>query len=597
MKAVAGRRARLAAAALAACGAWVAVALVYRASMRVTFTRDIAPLAFARCAVCHRPGQSGPFSLLTYADYREHGHDIADVVEDRYMPPWKPSDRNGRFIGDRSLKASQIALFRRWVDDGMIEGDPADLPPMPKWPKDFQLGEPDAVVHLDTPYVLGPSGQDEYRNFVIASPVESLKYVVAWELKPGSRAVHHAILKVDRMGNARRADAADPGPGFGAMEFDGAQAPDGFYLVWAPGKSAARVHDGSAWRLDAHTDLVLQLHMQRLGKPERIDPQIALYFSDVPPTQRRYSVRIGDLPIDIPPGEKHYRMTDSYTLPAPVRILGMFPHAHYLARKMRIWSTLPDGSRLPLLEIDDWDFNWQDEFDYVSPPLLPAGSTLQMEFTYDNSSDNVRNPNRPPKRVRDGVNSTDEMGNVTFQAMPVRPAELDVLLESKYRRQLSRARSPETHYNLANALARQGKNAEAIAEYHAAIAMDPKLKPAHYNLAGVLLAIDEPAEAVPELQTAVALAPLDVQAHLALANALERLGRVDEALGQLDAVLQRDPRDALAHVMLADALRGRGKLEAARTHYAEALRLRPAWRAAEAGLAALATARHPPAAR
>jgi tetratricopeptide (TPR) repeat protein len=363
--------------------------------------------------------------------------------------------------------------------------------------------------------------------------------------------------------------------------------------VWAPGKAPARATDGSAWRLDAHTDLVLQLHMQRTGRSERVAPEIGLFFSDKPPTKRRYSVRIGDLPIDIAPGERDYHMTDSYVLPADVRILSMFPHAHYVAKKLRVWSHLPDGRELELLRIDDWDFNWQDEYTFVDAPLLPRGSTLQMQFSYDNSAGNPRNPNRPPRRVRDGKQSTDEMGNVTFQALPARAQDLDVLLESKYRRQLARGRSAEMLYNLGNTLSRLGKNADAIEQYRAALELEPKLEPAHFNLAGALLAQGAAEQALPELEAALSIAPDDLDARLTLGQTLQQLGRSPDALAQYERAVASDPNSAAAHVLLGDALRARGDARTARAHYNEALRLRPDWPPARDGLNALASTKAP----
>lgn len=549
------RALQLALALAAVGGAWYSAARAYRDSLRVTFSRDIAPIGYAHCTPCHRPGQAGPFSLIDYADYRAHARDIADVVEDRYMPPWKPHDRSGKFLGQRTLSEAQIATIRRWVDEGRAEGDARDLPPLPTWPKDWQLGEPDAVIRLPEPYRFAGSGEDEYRNFVIASPVAAGRFVVGWELHAGNRAIHHAILKVDRMGNAKRADAADPGPGFSDMEFDGAQAPDGFYLVWAPGKTPRRETDGSAWRIDGATDLVLQLHLQRTGKSELIDPRIALYFADKPPSQRRFSMRIGDPPIDIPAGASDYRISDSYTLPADVYILGLFPHAHYLAKRMRVFSRAADGRELTLLRIDDWDFNWQDEYTFAEPPLLARGSTLQMEFSYDNSAQNERNPNHPPERVRSGKRSVDEMGNVTFQARPAQPRDLDVLLESKYRRQLGPTPSAETLYNLANALARQDKHGEAAERYQAAIARDPQLSAARYNYAGLLLREQQPARAIPQLERVLEQRPEDGEARLALGHALELVGQLDRAIAQYRLVVSADPTQALARRMLADAQR------------------------------------------
>jgi len=535
---------------VAAAATWYFAVQAIRDSVRVTFARDIAPITFAQCAPCHRPGQSGPFDLLSYADYRKHGRDIADVVEDHYMPPWKPSARDGRFRGQRSLNDAQIALIRQWVDDGMVEGDATDLPALPSWPKEWQLGQPDAIIELEAPYALGASGLDEYRSFVIAAPVHELRYVVGWELHPNSRAIHHAILSIDRMGNARRADAKDPAPGYSSMGSDIAQSPDGFYLVWAPGKVPVRVEDGSAWRLDARTDLVLEMHMQRTGKVESMHPTIGLYFSDKPPTQRRISLRIGDQKIDLAPGQSDFRITDSFTLPADTRLLGMFPHAHYLAKTVDVSAKLPSGEPLELLRIDDWDFKWQDEYTFTEPLLLPAGTTLQLEIHYDNSDGNVHNPRRPPVRVRNGKQSTDEMGNVTFQAMAVHPNEIDVLLEAKYRAQLARGAGASVAYNLANTLASQGKADAAIAQYQAVLALEPTLEPAHANLAGLLVSMSRFAEALPHLDAALADRPDDHYARLLRGQTLIALARRREGISELQRVLDEVPSNSQARDLL-----------------------------------------------
>jgi tetratricopeptide (TPR) repeat protein len=523
---------------------------LWRAADRPTFTRDIAVLGFKHCAPCHRPGQSGPFSLLSYDDYRAHARDIVDVTEERYMPPWKPRNRPGTFQAERGLSAAEIALFRRWFEQGRAQGDARDLPEPPRWPSGWSLGEPDVVVQLPAAYALAPSGDDEYRNFVIPSPVSAGRWVVGWEFESGSRAIHHAILRVDRMGNARRADAADPAPGFEDMEFAGAQAPDGFYLVWAPGKSARKPSDGTAWRIDAATDLVLQLHLQRTGKTEQVNPRIALYLSDTAPSQRRFSLRIGDTPLDIPAGAADYRSHDSVSVVADLRLLALFPHAHYLAKRMRVSAQLPDGRELELLRIDDWDFNWQDEYTFVSPPLVPRGSTLSMEFSYDNSASNTHNPSRPPVRVRDGKRSIDEMGNVTFQALPVDPGALDVLLESKYRRQLGSSPSAEGLYNLANALTREGKNTDAEAYYREALAKKPNLDVARYNLAGLYLGQRDYARAIAELRTVLEHHPEQRAARLALGHALEVSGERAQAIAEYQRLLLAQPGDPQAQALL-----------------------------------------------
>ncbi len=207
----------------------------------VSFTRDIAPLVFAKCAPCHRPGEAGPFDLLTYEDLADRALQIQAVTASRFMPPWKLAPGSGEYANDRSLSAEQIDLIRRWVQGGKRRGDARDMPPLPEWPRGWQLGEPDVVVQLPEPYSLSAEGTDVYRNFVLPSPVPAKKYVKAWEFRAGTRTIHHAILNLDRFGLARRRDAEDPEPGFGGMDGgDVVQSADGFYLVWTPGKAPTK---------------------------------------------------------------------------------------------------------------------------------------------------------------------------------------------------------------------------------------------------------------------------------------------------------------------------------------------------------------------
>jgi len=547
------RRAAIAIVVSGLCGLVVIALWLLRRDTRVTWNRDLAPLVYRKCAPCHRPGQVAPFSLLGYADFIEHAHDIRDVVEDRIMPPWKPVGARNHFKGDRSLTDAEVALVLRFIDEGKLEGDPAQRPTPPKWPSGFQLGEPDAVARMAAPYELGPDGRDVYRNFVLPLRVGRKRYVVGWEFVPRSRAVHHAILYVDKLGIARQADARDEQPGFAGMDVVGLQAPDGHYLVWAPGKSFARSTDGTAWSLDPETDLVLQLHLQPTGKRERVEPEVALYFSDTPPTRALYSLRVGDAPIDIAPGQKDYRMNDALAVPVEVELLSLFPHAHYLATQMRLWAELPGGGREDLLRIDAWDFKWQDEYTYTSPPRLPAGSVIRMEFHYDNSADNPSNPSKPPVRVTTGEDSKSEMGNVTLQVAPVRRTDLDALREAKFRRELRLNDGALAHYNLANVLSRTGRTAEAIEHYQAALARQPDLDTAHYNLAGVLLGLGRLQEAVPHLRAVIEKRPSSAPTYVHLGRALIALGRRDEGLAALRRAVELDPGDAPARRVLEQA--------------------------------------------
>ncbi|MGO9709530.1 MAG: tetratricopeptide repeat protein [Polyangiaceae bacterium] len=552
-----------------------------------TFTRDIAPLVLAKCAPCHRPGEAGPFSLLTYEDVLRRANQIRNVTGRRFMPPWKPAHGYATFKGDRSLTQEQIDLLARWIDTGAPLGDPKNLPPPPKWPTGWQLGEPDVVVQLPEAYTLHAEGRDVYRNFVIPSPVKGVHYVTAWEFRPGSRALHHAILNIDRLGLARQRDAQDPEPGFAGMDVGNVQSADGFYLVWAPGSTPTPPDPARAWRIDEHTDLVLQLHMQPRGKEETIRPTIGLYLSDHPPTQHLFSLRVGDAPIDIPPGDKSYTMRDDYTLPADVDVLSVFPHAHYLAKTMKSWATLPDGTEKPLLRIDDWDFNWQDKYTYAEPVALPAGSVISMSFVYDNSEGNTRNPSRPPKRVRTGEKSTDEMGNVTFEVLPHDARGLVRLRIAGYERLLRLADTARNQYNLANALADDGKIDEAIVHYTRAIEEDPALTPARFNLGNLEMARGELDSAIAQYRAALSVNPQFVDARVNLGHALETKGRMPDALKEYRDAVATGPDSALAHASLAAALAKTGDTARAIDQFRQALAIAPNDPRIQSSLAAL----------
>ncbi len=553
----------------------------------ITFGENVAPLVFAKCAPCHHEGGAGPFPLTTYDEVSAKATDIADVTGRRFMPPWRAARGVAEYANERGLADAEIDLVARWVRAGAPRGDPAKEPKRPEFPDGWQLGKPDVVVDLPDEYVLAAEGTDVYRNFVVPNVVTRAHFVAAWEFRAGSRAIHHAILNVDRAGLARARDVADPAPGFGGMDVGDVQSADGFYLVWTPGKVPTPPDPAMGWRIDEHTDLVLQLHMQPTGKPERVRPKIALYFSPRPPTIPRFTLRVGDPPIDIPAGARDHAVHEELTLPTDVFVVSLFPHAHFLARRLETNATLPDGTTRRLLRIDDWDFAWQDEYTFATPVQLPAGTTLAVDIHYDNSAENPRNPSRPPKRVTLGEKSTDEMGNVTYQVVPVAPDGIHRLREQKYRREVLGARTARSHYNLANALADLGRTDEAIEHYRAALKESPQLGPAHFNLGNLLLKKNDLDGAIAEYRAALAVKKDDVAARINLGHALEKKGQSAAAITEFRAAIAIAPTSALAESSLAAALAAAGARDEAIQHFQRALVLDPNDARARADLAAL----------
>ncbi len=566
-------------------------------SRPVTFNRDVAPIIFTRCAGCHRPGEMAPFSLLGYEDVSSRAELVEAATDRRFMPPWLPVPGYGTFAADRSLSDEEIGVIRRWIEGGLVEGEPDDLPAMPEWTQGWQLGEPDLVVRMPE-YRVRAEGPDVFRNFVIEVPIPSTRWVEALELRPHNRrVVHHAVIQIDENGGSRRLQELDPGPGFeGMFAQSTSHHPSGFFIGWTPGKVPRSPVEGASWRLEPTTDLVLQLHLRPTGREEVLDASIGLYFADEAPVLHPVLITLGSQVIDIPPGEDDYQIQDSYTLPVDVEVLGVYPHAHYLGDEMQVWSDLPDGGREWLLRIDDWDFNWQDEYRYADPVHLPRGSTLRMEYSYDNSESNPKNPNRPPRRVVYGPNSADEMGDLVLQVLPRSRADLAVLdrdFSLKYRAyQLAGLEhmirlNPDhrvAHFNLGVKRAEEERSEEAIQHYREALRIDPDFAEAHNNLGMVLLREGETDAAIAAFRRAIELRPDFARAHYNLGLGAQAEGSADEALAHYRRAIEADSSLALAEEKMGDVLRQLGRLEEAVEHYLRAVEIRPTFARAHRSL-------------
>ncbi|MGC4083972.1 MAG: hypothetical protein QM736_18150 [Vicinamibacterales bacterium] len=383
----------------------------------VTFNRDVAPILYQHCATCHRPGEAAPFNLLTFDDARQRARLIAAAVSSGVMPPWQPESEDGEFEGDRRLAPREVATLTQWVDDGLIEGDGEAPPPMPMFTPGWQLGTPDLIVAMPEGFTVPADGPDVFRNFVLPIPMSERRFVRALEFRPGNpRVLHHARMLLDDTGEVRLLDRSNDGPGFGGMDVPGARFPDGHFLGWAPGKRPAR--EAYPWPLEPGNDLVIQMHLKPSGRPELVQASVGLYFTDTPPPTSPVMLRLGAKTIDIPADSADYEVIDRFTLPTDVLALSIYPHAHYLAKEMLVLARRPNGTTEKLLNIPNWNFNWQDEYTYAQPVALTRGTTIEMRYRYDNTAGNPHNPSVPPQRVRFGSGTRDEMGELLVQVLP-----------------------------------------------------------------------------------------------------------------------------------------------------------------------------------
>jgi hypothetical protein len=409
------RRFAVALAVLAACAACAARA----AADAPTFTKDVAPILWKNCAGCHHTGHVAPFSLLTYKDAARRAKFLAEVTASRRMPPWRAApDYGPHFMNERRMSDADIKTLAQWAEAGAPEGEPKDLPPMPKFPEGWQLGTPDLVVKMPEPFTVPAGGPDVYRCFIIPLPVDEDKTVSAVEFRPGNkRLIHHAGFHLDNKGQARKRDREDGKPGYTSVGSPGF-SPTGSLGGWGLAGYPRFLPPSTGMPLAKGSDLVLQIHYHPSGKEEQDQSEVGIYFSKKPATRFVTRVSARQTKILIPAGDKRHRITaESAPLPVDVELWMVSNHMHILGRESRSWAELPDGKIQPFVWIKDWDFHWAERYELATPMKLPKGTVIKVEGYYDNSADNPRNPNSPPKDVRYGNNLTDEMLGCSLQVI------------------------------------------------------------------------------------------------------------------------------------------------------------------------------------
>jgi peroxiredoxin/mono/diheme cytochrome c family protein len=380
------------------------------ANAKVTYHRDVAPILQERCQTCHRPGQVGPFSLTSYADAKSWATEIKEFTGNRQMPPWKAEPGHGEFQDVRRMDEREIRTIAEWVDAGAPEGNPKDAPPAKEWADGWMLGKPDLVLSMPAEYHVAATGSDDFRCFVLPTNLQEDRDVIAVEVRPGNpRVVHHVLNFVDTTGQGRKLDEKDPLPGYNSGPGGIGFLPSGAIGGWAPGNMPRFMPPGMGRRLPRNSDLVIQMHYHKTGKPETDRTTIGIYFAKEPVKHQVHTFPLTNLRIDIPPGEPRHPVTQSVKLPWDATAISITPHMHLLGKEMKVTATLPDGTVKPMVWIKDWDYRWQDTYIYKEPVHLPRGTQLDLVAYYDNSSANPLNPNNPPRRVTFGEETTDEM--------------------------------------------------------------------------------------------------------------------------------------------------------------------------------------------
>lgn len=378
---------------------------------RVTYTQHVASILQQNCVVCHRRGEVAPFALETYPQAVVWAKAIKSYTASRKMPPWK-ADSHGEFHDERRLTQAEIATLGAWADAGAPYGDPRRLPPPPRFRAGWKLGQPDMIVEMPESYALAADGRDIYRCFVIPTDLAEDRWVSAIEVQAGNRAVvHHVLAFLDTSGAARKLDAADPGVGYTNPTPGNAPGfqPAGLLGVWAPGNEPRHLPAGVGNRLPKGADIVLEVHYHKNGKPESDRTRFGVYFAQGPIEKGLRRTAVFNLGLRIPADAASHEVPAGWTLPEDITLLDVFPHMHLIGRAMKAKAILPDGQEKLLVDVPDWDFNWQLTYTFKEPLKLPKGTRIAVTARYDNSAGNPNNPNKPPREMKWGEQTTDEM--------------------------------------------------------------------------------------------------------------------------------------------------------------------------------------------
>ncbi len=391
---------------------FVWVTSVLPAGAQVTFSNEISRILQAKCQRCHRPGDIAPFTLASYEDAASRGQAIRHAVENRIMPPWKPVPGHGEFRDSYALTAEERQAILDWVDSGIPEGNPADLPPPLPETGEWQLGEPDLILTMPEEYAPPPVA-DTYRCFVLPAGLAEDKFLAAADVLPGNRQiVHHVLLFQDSTGEAERLDAQEDGPGYTC--FGAPRIPLSVFSGvggWVPGSRVQPLPDGIGIPFAAGSRIVMQVHYHYAEGAASDRTRVGLYFARGPIERRLMAIPLLNSVFEVPAGAPAHEVNASLLVPPPfdAKLINIAPHMHLLGREIKVEAEDPEGAVRPLLYIDNWDFGWQGAYTYVEPVPLPAFTTVRLSCVYDNSESNPRNPNRPPKPVQWGEGTNDEM--------------------------------------------------------------------------------------------------------------------------------------------------------------------------------------------
>lgn len=403
------------------------------AAQTPTWSDDVACIVYSHCTACHHDGGPAHFSLTTYVDAYWWRNEMRAATQARLMPPWPPDEAYRPLAHERLLTQEEIDIIAAWVDGGAPEGNAQNAPPPPVYTNEAAITDPDITAIMED-FAIPSSTTDLYRCFVLPIDNPTDSWITGLEVVPGNREmVHHVLVFQDATGQAAQLDAQDPAPGytsFGGIGVAGAE----LIGIWVPGSEPFYTPPGMGIKLLANPDIVIQVHYPATSEVELDSTRVNIRLGSSP-LMRELAIdailnhaNMSNGPLVIP-GEQVRTFNQQYTVPINATITAIGPHGHLICRSLKSWAVKPGGQVVPLIDIPQWDFRWQDMYFFRNPVHLPAGTVIHSEGVYDNTSDNPSNPSEPPQLVTAGEGTTDEMMLFFFAWTPGLPSDESIVVD------------------------------------------------------------------------------------------------------------------------------------------------------------------------
>ena len=364
-------------------------------SNKPTFSKDVAPILYKSCVQCHRAGEAGPMAFTSYKEARPWAAAIKQAVATRTMPPWHADPKINHFANDRRLSDDEVATIVKWAETGATEGNPAQMPKLPKVVEGWQFGKPDFTITTGKPFIIPASGAIPYKYYTVDPGFTEDTWVQEVEVRPSQRTqVHHILVYVLEAGNVRPTRAGEQ---FSDM-----------LIGYAPGVPYITFDEDTAFLVKAGSKFRFQVHYTTNGKEATDIDTLGLKIRKDKPKNRAYCGSATQTRLAIPPNEANYETQATHVFKEDVTLLDMTPHMHLRGKAFKYVLTYPDGRSEELLTVPKYDFNWQLRYILDKPRQVPAGSKIEATAWFDNSANNKYNPD-PSKLVRWGDQTFDEM--------------------------------------------------------------------------------------------------------------------------------------------------------------------------------------------